>query len=147
MAQTSEVITSVEWRGERTCEAFADDDKKSRGLIGSAQDAGVREKTWTPPDMVCASLAACIVLTFLHFVRQNSIALIKCQAKVTGTLTKGKNGFSFTKFVMECEATVESGHREKAEEAWELGERFCLVSNSLTGEKELKYTVIEEKSE
>ena len=143
MSKTYEFISSAEWRGQRLCEVFVGEERNSRGITASAPVFQGLEGAWNPEDMLCSALASCIIFTFLHFVNQNSIALISCKDKVTATLTKGMNGFSFTNFTIEAEAVVERGHKEKAEEAWKLTERFCLVSNSLIAPKELRFSVTE----
>ena len=144
MAESFEFHAGVEWRGEKLCETFVGKENENRGIMSPAPEFKGMEGTWNPEDMVCAALASCNLFTFLSFVRKNEIHLVRFQNHVTGFLTKGKDGFSFTKFIISLDITVEEGHKEKAIEAVHLSERFCLVSNSLSGEKELKFEVREE---
>ncbi|MFH1515916.1 MAG: OsmC family protein [bacterium] len=89
------------------------------------------------------SLALCQMLTFLHFVEVNEIELISYKNDVVGTLTKGKDGFSFTHFKITVDVVVASGDKEKCEKALELSKRFCLIGNSLTAEEEYYFNLNE----
>jgi len=144
MADSYEFHAGVEWRGKRLCEAFVGKERKSRGIVSPAVEFNGLEGAQNPEEMLVEALASCLLFTFLHFVSKNEINLISYRNQVTGDLIKGKSGFAFTKFRIHLDITVGKGHKEKAEEAAHLAERFCLVSNSLSGEKELEFVIKEE---
>ena len=141
--RTIDFYAGVTWRGEKFGEVFAGKEKQSRGLMNPPPVFGGIEGSFNAEEMLLASLALCKMSTFLHFVRENEIELVWFENDVKGTLTKGRNGFAFTHFVVDTKITVGKGNREKAEEATKLAERFCLISNSLNGEMEYKYNISE----
>jgi organic hydroperoxide reductase OsmC/OhrA len=139
---------SIEWRGYKIGEIFVDEEKHSRGLVNPPPVFGGIHGSYNPEHLLLAAVASCTMSSFLYFVNANKIELISYSNSVRGTLTKGKDGFSFTNIYIDVQITVATGNKEKAEEAARLGHRFCLISNSLNSQVEHKFTVLEvEKSE
>ena len=145
MAESREFNTCVEWCGKNTCEAYVGEEKESRCEIIPASESKEIEGTWSPLDMLCTSLASCVLLTFVYYMNKNKIGLLDHKCKVKGDLVKGANGYVFTRFKIQLDITVKKGDREKTEEAVHLALRFCPVSNSLTAEKELVYEIKEKE--
>jgi organic hydroperoxide reductase OsmC/OhrA len=141
--RTIDFFAGVEWRGGLFGEIFAGEDRHSRGIACSPPVFGGLRGCLNPEEMLLSSLAQCKMATFLHFVNANKIELISYQNQVKGTLSKGKDGYCFTSFIIDVKVVVVKDFREKAMEALKLAERFCLVSNSLTGERQYKYKIIE----
>jgi organic hydroperoxide reductase OsmC/OhrA len=138
-----EFQAGIKWRNGRFGEVFVGEEKQSRGLVNPPPVFGGFEGTYSAEDMLLAALASCQMTSFLFFVDANGINLISYENNVTGTLTKGKGGFSYTHFKIDVDVVVASGHAEKAEEAIELSKRFCIVSNSLKGEEEYNINISE----
>lgn len=138
-----EFQAGIKWRSNRFGEVFVGEEKQSRGLVNPPPVFGGFEGTYSAEDMILASLASCQMSSFLFFVDANGINLISYENNVTGTLTKGKDGFSYTHFRIDVNVVVGSGHTEKAEEAIELAKRFCIISNSLKGEEEYNTNISE----
>ena len=141
--KTMEFQAGIKWRIGKFGEVFVGEEKQSRGLVNPPLVFGGFEGTYSAEDMLLASLASCQLSSFLFFADANGINLISYENNVTGTLTKGKDGFSYTHFKIDINVVVASGHTEKAEEAIELSKRFCIVSNSLKGEEEYIINVSE----
>lgn len=133
----------VDWRGDRLGELFAGEDRQSRGLCAPPPVFDGIKGAQNPEELLLCSLAQCTMASFLYFVNANNIDLISYKNDVQGVLTKGQDGFAFTEFVLDIKVTVVKGNREKAEKAIKLAERFCLVSNSLTGKKTHKFEIHE----
>lgn len=138
----------IEWRGHKIGEIFVDEEKHSRGLVNPPPVFGGIQGSYNPEHLLLAAVASCTMSSFLYFVSTNKIDLISYENSVKGTLTKGKDGFSFTHIFIDAQITVATGNKEKAEEAARLGHRFCLISNSLNAQVENRFTVLEiEKTE
>ena len=134
---------SIEWRGNKTGEIFVDEEKHSRGLVNPPPVFGGIEGSYNPEHLLLAAVASCTMSSFLYYVNANKIDLISYSNSVKGTLTKGKDGFSFTNILINAQIAVSSGNKEKAEEAARLGHRFCLISNSLNSQIEHRFNVWE----
>ena len=120
---------SIEWRGDRIGEIFVDDEKQSRGLVNPPPVFGGMQGSYSPEHLLLASVSSCTLLSFLHFVNANGIDLASYENSVKGTLTKGRDGFSFTKIEIHAAIHVSEGNKEKAEEAaklaWKRTIAFC----------------------
>ncbi len=135
-SRTIDFQACIKWRGGKFGEIFVREDKQSRGLVNPPPVFGGIDGTFNAEDMLVSALAMCQMSTFLHFVSANKIDLISYENQVVGTLTKGKDGFSYTHFKIDVDIVVDAGHADKAKEATELVKRFCLITNSLKGEEE-----------
>lgn len=144
-SRTIEFQAGIKWRIGKFGEVFVGEDKKSRGLVNPPPVFGGVDGTYNAEDMLISSLALCQMSTFLHFVSANEIDLISYENQVVGTLTKGKDGFSYTHYKINVDIVVASGDRDKAVKAVELAKRFCLISNSLKGEEEHNVNITEQE--
>jgi len=143
LPRTMEFQAGIKWRNSKFGEVFVGEEKQSRGLVNPAPVFGGYEGTYSAEDMLLAALASCQLSSFLFFVDANGINLISYENNVTGILTKGQDGFSYTHFKIDINVVVASGHTEKAEKAIELSKRFCIISNSLKGEEEYNINISE----
>ena len=142
--RTMDFQACIKWRGGMFGEVFVGKEKQCRGLVNPPPVFGGIDGTYNAEEMLLSALSLCQMSTFLHFVRANKIDLISYENQVTGTLTKGKNGFTYTHFFIDVDIVVASGNADKAKEATELAKRFCLISNSLNGEEEHNVKITEQ---
>ena len=87
---------------------------------------------WTPEDLFVASVASCVMTTFLYYAEKEGLEFLNYESKAEGTLERIENKFMFSEIKVMPKITVISGNQiEKAEKLIELAEKNCLISNSI----------------
>lgn len=101
--------------------------------------------SWSPETMLVASVANCFILTFRAVARGSRFAWNSATCSVTGVLDRIDRVTRFTEFHIEVTLHVPRGTEEhKALRLAEKSEHVCLVTASLSGQKVLNVTVIED---
>jgi organic hydroperoxide reductase OsmC/OhrA len=99
---------------------------------------------WSPETMLCAAVADCFVLTFRAIARASKFEWLSLECSVEGTLEREDGVTRFTRFVTQATLRVPPGtDAERAKKLMEKSEHGCLVTNSLTGKRELVAQVVE----
>ena len=101
--------------------------------------------TWSPETLLVASIADCFILTFRGVSRAGKFSWKRLECVVEGTLERVDGVAQFTRFTTRPTLTVDVGADPvKARELLERAEKFCLVANSLRGERVLDAKIIED---
>ncbi len=99
---------------------------------------------WSPEDMLVASVADCLVLTFRAIARASKLPWAKIECRATGTLDRVDRQMRFTRIDIDATLSVPPGtDLAKAERLLEKSEQSCLITNTLNCERFLN-VVIEE---
>jgi organic hydroperoxide reductase OsmC/OhrA len=89
-------------------------------------------------------VADCFVLTFRAIARASKFEWVSLDCSVEGTLERADGVTRFTRYVTTATLHVAPGaDASKAHILLEKAEQGCLVSNSLTGKRELVSKVVE----
>lgn len=115
---------------------------ESRGLpaLRSAPPAefGGSGLRWSPETLLTASMADCVVLTFRGLARRAQFPFLSVGCEVAGTLDRVEGVTAFTKFRVHAVVRIAAGASTiEAEVLLRKAKAACLISNSLTGSKEL----------
>jgi organic hydroperoxide reductase OsmC/OhrA len=99
---------------------------------------------WSPETLLCAAVADCFVLTFRAIARASRFEWLSLDCSVEGTLDRVDGVSRFTRYVTTATLRVAPGaDASKARHLLEKAEHGCLVSNSVTGQRELVANVLE----
>lgn len=99
---------------------------------------------WSPETLLCAAVANCYILTFRGVSRAARFEWLKLDCRVEGTLERVDGQTRFTRFTTFTELTVPVGADSgQARKLLERAEQVCLVSNSLSGARELELSIVE----
>lgn len=100
---------------------------------------------WSPETLLCAAVADCFILTFRAVARASKFEWSRLECRVEGTLDRAHGVAQFTKFTVHATLAVLGKVDEaKARLLLEKAEHTCLVSNSLSSERVLQTTVLEQ---
>ena len=93
---------------------------------------------WSPETLLVAAVAGCFILSFRAIARASKLSWTSLKCEVDGTLERVEGAMKFTKFVVHATLDVpQETNEERAHRLLEKAERSCLVTNSLSGEKQL----------
>ena len=99
---------------------------------------------WSPESLLVAAVADCFILTFRSVARAARFEWLGVECRVEGVLERVSGVTQFTRFSTHARLTVRPGtDRDKARALLERGEKLCLISNSLVGERHLELEVAE----
>ena len=71
------------------------------------------------------------MLSFLYFAEQRKVEIKSYESAAKGVLKKGNAGFEFDSVVINATVDVSEEQKAKIPKLAELGEKYCLVSNSV----------------
>lgn len=90
---------------------------------------------WSPEDLLMASLASCLVLSFRAVASASRLEWQNLNVACTGQLDKVDRVVKFTQVDITAELTVLSADDlEKGKKLLEKAEATCFISNTLTAE-------------
>jgi len=99
---------------------------------------------WSPETLLVAAVASCFILTFRGIARAAKFPWEQLECQVDAVLDRVSGVSQFSKFNTLATLTVKLGaDHTKAQELMERAEKFCLVANSLRGERIVKTQVLE----
>ena len=99
---------------------------------------------WSPETLLCAAVADCFVLTFRAIARASKFEWLSLDCSVEGTLERVDGISQFTRYLTTATLRVAPGaDASKGRLLLEKAEHGCLVSNSLTGKRELVSHVLD----
>jgi peroxiredoxin-like protein len=97
---------------------------------------------WSPETLLVAAVAGCFVLSFRAIARASKLSWISLICEVDGTLERVDGAMKFTRFVVHATLDVpQDTNEDRAHRLLEKAERSCLVTNSLSGERQLEAKV------
>ena len=109
---------------------------------GPAQFRGPGD-LWSPEDMLVASIANCLILSFRAIARAARLEWLTLECEVEGELDKVEKLTQFVGFKVKATLTIPNeADRDKAAVILEKGEKYCLISNSLKAMPQLEIEVI-----
>ena len=101
--------------------------------VGPPAQYGGSDDTLNPEEMFVASINSCLMLVFFHFVKKKNLNVVSYNSSADGKVEKTKNGLRFTEVKVTAEVKLgDNAGREEVQQAAELAEKFCLVSNSVS---------------
>lgn len=93
---------------------------------------------WSPETLLVAALADCFILTFRAVARASKYDWTALECQVEGVLERPDKASLFTGFKLEALLKVPPGtDLERGRALLEKAEHGCLISNSLSGTKQL----------
>ena len=97
---------------------------------------------WSPESLLVGAIADCFVLTFRAVARAGKLQWVSLQCEVEGTLERETGATRFTGFQVRARLGVPAGTDvEMAQRALHKAEQGCLISNSLSGTRQLTASV------
>jgi organic hydroperoxide reductase OsmC/OhrA len=103
---------------------------------------GGPEGYWSPETLLVSAIADCYVLSFRASARASKLAWLSLTVDVEGVLEKTEGMTHFTRFRISPRLSIAPGSSETlARGVLHHAKRYCLVTNSLSGECELATTV------
>ena len=97
---------------------------------------------WSPEDLLVASVADCLILTFRAIARANKIEWDSLTCETTGVLDKVDRVTRFTEFKTKATLRVPAGtDAAKCERLLHRAEQACLITSSLIAENHLEAAV------
>lgn len=132
---------SVKWTEDKKGIVEAENGRQIE--ISTPPDFGGPSGYWSPEEFFVASIASCLMTTFLYFVLKNNIKLISYENKAKGSLSKDeKKGYIFTDVEVETDIKVDKSEEiEKIKTFLSLSEKYCLISNSTNVSVSVKNSV------
>lgn len=98
---------------------------------------------WSPEDLLMASIASCLVLSFKAIASASNFEWISIECESSGELDKVDRLMKFTKVYTRARLTVPAGSNvETAEKLLNKADHSCLVSNSLSSQLQFECEVV-----
>jgi organic hydroperoxide reductase OsmC/OhrA len=113
--------------------------------IATPPEFGGPKGMWCPEELFVASVAGCLMSTFLYFAERFNVALKGYSSTSTGCLEKTRDGLRFTGIeVAICVTVPDAAAREKATSLRlkEMLEKYCPVSAALNCPVRLNLSVV-----
>ena len=123
-------------------------DNAKRGLLSSLGKPDIEIATppefrghagvWTPEDLFVASVASCIMTTFLYYAEKEGLQFLSYESEAEGVLETSENQLMFSHITVRPKIVIAlSAQKEKAEELMKRSENGCLISNSIKSKVEV----------
>ena len=111
--------------------AIMKSDKLPEIEVNAPANFGGPDNVWSPEHLFVSSIASCTMLSFLYFAEQRKVEVKSYESVAKGVLKKGDAGYEFESVVVEAIVDVPEEQQAKVPKLAELGEKYCLVSNSV----------------
>jgi organic hydroperoxide reductase OsmC/OhrA len=112
--------------------------------VAAPPEFGGPEGMWCPEELLVASVAGCLMSTFLYFAERFDVPIKTYSSTSQGTISKTADGLRFTGVEVAIRATVgDEAAREKAAalRLQEKLEKYCPVSAALNCPVRLELTI------
>lgn len=97
---------------------------------------------WSPETLLVGAIADCFILSFRAVARATKVSWISLHCEVVGTLDREQGSSRFVAFVFHVRLRVPAGGDvEVAQRALHKAEAGCLISNSLSGQRQLNVSI------
>jgi len=122
---------AVEWSGGRRVEARVEG-KPAVAVAPPPVFRGTDPELWSPEDLLVASAAACLAVTFTGLAARADVPYSRLHVDADGVCSMRDDGrFGFTRILLRVEVETDPRDAERARELAEQAEAECLVSVSL----------------
>lgn len=97
---------------------------------------------WSPETLLVGAIANCFALTFRAMARAARLPWLALHCDVVGTLEREQGVSKFVTFAVQARLQVPAGSDiEMAQRALHKAEMGCLISNSLSGRRQLDVSI------
>jgi organic hydroperoxide reductase OsmC/OhrA len=120
------------WRHDQYCRVSAR--RNPELTVATPPEFGGPDCTWSPEELLVASVGSCLLSTFLYFAHRFGLAFGSYSSTSTGTIEKTSEGLRFTGIDVSIAVTVsddEAVERASSLRLKEKLEKYCPVSSSL----------------
>lgn len=139
-------LTSLTWLGEGRVRLHAPGCPELQ--VSQPLAFGGEPNKWAPEELLTSAVEACVLMTFLYFVKRQQIGLQRYTSHAEGRIEKTPDGLRFIDISLMLDIGVSSRtDADKAAHAVELAGRYCPVSHALTFPVHIQRTVTVEKGE
>lgn len=124
--------TELIWKGGKQANLNARDNPLLR--VASPPAFGGPPRLWCPEELLLASIASCLMSTFVYFVEQFRLALAAYASRAEATLAKTPNGLRFSGVTVRIDVTwadKRSVEKSASLSLRELLDKYCPVSAAL----------------
>ena len=98
---------------------------------------------WSPEDLLMASVANCLVLSFRAIARASKLEWVSVECESVGELDKVERKAQFIGLLSKVRLVIpRNENKEKAERLLIKAEETCLISNSLSCESRIECEII-----
>jgi organic hydroperoxide reductase OsmC/OhrA len=120
------------WQHDRESRVRARDNPDL--TVAAPPEFGGPQRTWSPEELLIASVGSCLLNTFLYFADRFELRLGSYASTSTGTMEKTSQGLRFTGIDVSIAVTMlddDSARRASSLRLKEKMEKYCPVSASL----------------
>jgi peroxiredoxin-like protein len=140
MENQYEYSVDIGWNAEKKGTA------RSAGLpdieVATPPDFNGHEGIWAPEHLFVASVASCVMTTFLAIAEASRLSFKSYTSSATGTLERVEKVYKFTKVEVTVNLVIEDESMvSRAQKLLEKAEQNCFISASVEAEVELKPNV------
>ncbi len=98
---------------------------------------------WSPEHLLIAAVNSCIMVTFITIAANSKIPFIRYDSNVKGIVEKLVNGLKFTSIIIVPTVVITTGQDDhKIRHLFEMTEKACAISNSLSDRIKLEPLVV-----
>lgn len=103
--------------------------------IATPPEFGGHPGIWSPEHLLVASVASCIMTTFIAIAEASRFPFVGFKSDVVGTIERVDGKYQFTRIEITVELGVGSEDQvSKGERLLQKAEENCFISNSITAE-------------
>ncbi len=139
--EAHQYVVNVAWSQQRkgtVCSPELTESMKQNGCIEVATPPEFPQGMpgiWSPEHLFTASVASCLMTTFLAIAENSKLDYTSFACKAIGTLEKTDKGFAMTKVHLEPVVTINDESAEsRAMRVLEKSEQHCLITKSIQSE-------------
>ena len=129
----------INWKN--TPNAIMKDEKLPEVEVNAPANFGGPDDVWSPEHLFVSAISSCTMLSFMYFAEQRKVEIKSYESSAKGILKKGANGYEFESVIVNAKVEVSEDQANKIPKLAELGEKYCLVSNSVKCNVEFNVTV------
>ena len=90
------------------------------------------EGIWSPEHLFVAAVNSCLMTTFLAIAENSKLEYLSFECNAVGIVEKVDGKYVVTEVILKPKLTIpESQHVDRAKRIIEMGEKACLISNSI----------------
>jgi len=99
--------------------------------IGIIKEFG-GEEILGPEDLFIASVASCVLTTFLYFAKKYDVEYNKIVVDASGTVRRMEGGYyKFTKINIKLKVAAPEEAKFDIEECFNFTKKYCIISNTI----------------
>jgi peroxiredoxin-like protein len=131
--ETHYYAVNIDWQTERKGIISSPDAISSKiEVVTPPEFAKGIPGIWSPEHLFVASVASCLMTTFLAVAENSRLTFKSFTCKAKGKLEQNLGSFVISEVILEPMVTiVDEMDREKVERVLEKSEAACLISNSI----------------